>query len=83
MKVAKSLTTLYNYWLVGEGIPIIQTTARNFFIFKGNTETRSCTIDQLRPISATSILFKMLEMIIKNRVETSIKTKRIRQIYLA
>lgn len=78
MKVAKSLTTLYNYWLEGEGIPIIHTTARNFFIFKGNTDTHSCTIDQLRPISATSILFKMLEMIIKNRVETSIKAKRIR-----
>ena len=62
MKVAKSLTTLYNYWLAGEGIPIIHTTARNFFIFKGNTETRSCTIDELRPISATSILFKMLDM---------------------
>ena len=50
-------------------MPIIHTTAKNFFIFKGNPKPEGNTIDELRPISATSYMFKLLEIIIKNRIE--------------
>ena len=77
-KISRSLAVLYNYWLERDGLPVIHSTAKNFFIFKGGTNSNLCTIDTLGPISATSIIFKMLEMIIKKRAETSIKAKRIK-----
>lgn len=79
-KVAKSLTVLYNYWIQGEGIPLVHSTARNFFIYKSDADPKTCTIDQLRPISATSIVFKLMEIVIKNRIEKEVRTKRVKQL---
>ena len=58
----------------------MHATARNFFIFKGNAVPGKDTIDQLRPISATSIIFKMLEIVLKKRIEEAVKSKRIKQL---
>ena len=58
-------------------MPTIHTTAKNFFIYKGNPKPEGNTIDELRPISATSYLFKLLEIIIKNRIEQLMESKVI------
>ena len=34
-KISRSLAALYNYWLERDGLPVIHSTAKNFFIFKG------------------------------------------------
>ena len=34
-KISRSLVALYNYWLERDGFPVIHSTAKNFFIFKG------------------------------------------------
>ena len=61
-------------------MPIIHTTAKNFFIFKGNPKPKGNTIDELRPISARSYLFKLLEIIIKNRIEQMMENKTIQEL---
>ena len=55
-------------------MPKIHATARNFFIYKGPPKDSGNTIDELRPISATSYLFKLLEIVIKNRIEKGLST---------
>ena len=67
--IAKNLTTLLNYWINNGGMPNVYATAKNFFIFKTDTKKEGNTIDELRPISATSYLFKLLEIVIKNRID--------------
>ena len=60
-------------WLENGGIPIPHATAKNFFIFKNTPGVKGATIDELRPISATSIFFKILEIIIKKRIEDGVR----------
>jgi len=67
--IAKNLTTLINYWINNGGLPNVHATAKNFFIFKTDAKKEGNTIDELRPISATSFLFKLLEIVIKNRID--------------
>lgn len=74
------MTKLLNYWLKRDGIPVIHATAKNFFIFKGKCKEEGNTIDELRPISATSYLFKVLEVIIKNRIENLMQDKLIKEL---
>ena len=62
------MTSLLNYWIKGEGLPSVHATAKNFFIYKGQPKQGGNSIDELRPISATSFLFKMVEIIIKQRI---------------
>ena len=50
-------------------MPNVHATAKNFFIFKTDTKKEGNTIDEQRPISATSFLFKLLEIVIKNRID--------------
>ena len=47
----------------------MHATAKNFFIFKTDSKREGNTIDELRPISAMSFLFKLLEIVIKNRID--------------
>ena len=61
-------------------MPKVHATARNFFIFKGPPKDTGNTIDELRPISATSYLFKLLEIVIKNRIEKGLSTGVIRHL---
>ena len=59
-------------------MPIVHATARNFFIYKGAPSESGNTIDELRPISATSFLFKLLEIIIKGRIDRGMQSMVIR-----
>ena len=79
-RVAKNLAMLFNHWMQDGGIPMAHATAKNFFIFKGTPDIKGATIDELRPISATSVFFKILEVIIKKIIETGTLGKRILQL---
>ena len=79
-RVAKNLAVLYNHWMQDGGIPIAHATAKNFFIFKSTPDIKGATIDELGPISATSVFFKILEVLIKKRIETGTLGKRIVQL---
>ena len=59
-------------------MPIVHATSRNFFIYKGAPSESGNTIDELRPISATSFLFKLLEIIIKGRIDRGMQSGVIR-----
>ena len=79
-RIAKNLTTLFNHWLKDGGLPFPHVTSKNFFIFKNLTGKKAASIDELRPISVTSIFFKMLEVILKKRIEDSTKGLRIAKL---
>ena len=64
-------------------MPISHATAKNFFIYKGTPNPDGNTIDELRPISATSYLFKLLEIIIKNRIDNGMKNRKIKSLHHA
>ena len=78
-RVAKNLAMLFNHMQDG-GISMAHATAKNFFFFKSTPDIKGSTIDELRPISATSVFFKILEVIIKKRIETGTLGKRIVQL---
>ena len=71
--MAQNLTALLNYWIEKDGLPQINATAKNFFIFKGDKKEEGNQIDELRPISATTYFFKLMETILKRRIEKDIK----------
>ena len=58
----------------------MHATAKNFFIFKGATKESGNTIDELRPISATSFLFKLLEIVLKGRIDRGMESGVIKQL---
>jgi hypothetical protein len=64
-------------------MPICHATAKNIFIYKGTPNPNGNTIDELRPISATSYLFKLLEIIIKNRIDGGMSNRRIKSLHQA
>jgi hypothetical protein len=64
-------------------MPICHATAKKFFIYKGTPNPNGNTIDELRPISATSYLFKLLEIIIKNRIDGGMSNRRIKSLHQA
>lgn len=76
----ENIAEILNYWIQNQGMPKVHATARNFFIFKGPPKDTGNTIDELRPISATSYLFKLLEIVIKNRIEKGLSTGVIRHL---
>ena len=58
----------------------MHATLRNFFIYKELKSPLGNYIEDFRPISATPYFFKLLEMILKSRIEQDIEegyTKRI------
>ena len=67
--ISRNLASLFNLWLSDGHLPAIHATAKNFFIFKNQVDGQLNTIDELRPISATSIFFKLMEIIIKKRLD--------------
>ena len=58
----------------------MHATAKNFFIFKGAPKESGNTIDELRPISATSFLFKLLEIVLKGRIDRGMESGVIKQL---
>jgi len=64
-------------------MPICHATAEIFDIYKGTPNPNGNTIDELRPISATSYLFKLLEIIIKNRIDGGMSNRRIKSLHQA
>jgi hypothetical protein len=62
------------------GIQQIHATAKNFFIYKDMPNPTGNTIDELRPISATSYFFKLLEIILKDRVERGFRSGIIKPL---
>ena len=71
---------MLNYWINNGGLPNVHATAKNFFIFKTDAKKEGNTIDELRPISATSFLFKLLEIVIKNRIDHYMDTGIIKKL---
>jgi hypothetical protein len=67
--IARNISTLLSHWIRKDGMPIAHATAKNFFIYKTKAKPEGNTIDEFRPISATSFMFKLLEIIIKKRIE--------------
>ena len=58
-------------------------TAKNFFIYKKQYENGPYSIDEFRPISATSLFYKILEIILKNRIDRFEKEGKIKSLHLA
>ena len=58
-------------------------TAKNFFIYKKQCENGPYFIDEFRPISATSLFYKILEIILKNRIDRFEKEGKIKPLHLA
>ena len=56
---------MFNYWFQRKEIPKQHDTVRNFFIYKNEVNVNGNTIDEFRPISATSLFFKIIEITIK------------------
>lgn len=61
-------------------MPLAHSTAKNFFIYKTAVKKEGNTIDEFRPISATSFLFKLMEIIIKNRIEKLTELGQIKKL---
>ena len=58
----------------------MHATIKSFFIFKTDTKKERNTIDELRPISVISFLFKLLEILIKNMIDHYIDTGVIKKL---
>jgi hypothetical protein len=79
-RIATNLKSLLNYWITNGGMPQVHATAKNFFIYKDTPKPEGNTIDELRPISATSYFFKLLEIILKDRIERGFRTGMIKPL---
>lgn len=68
-QISRNLATLYNKWLGDKFIPIVHMTSRLLFLLKKDPRPEGNTLDDYRPISVTSFIFKLLEKIIQRRIQ--------------
>lgn len=81
LSIAKNLTNLFNKWLSEKQIPKLHTTNKMFFIYKNISAIQGGTkIEDLRPISVTSILYKILELSIKQHITLGIENGLIQEL---
>jgi len=79
--VSLNLTTLINHWLRNKNIPAIHNTARLIFIYKNKRDVvQGNAIDSFRPISITSIFFKLIEHLLKRRIDRQLEAGSTNEI---
>jgi hypothetical protein len=68
--VSQNISSILNSWLQKKEIPKEHATARLIFIYKQEQDLiNGNAIDTFRPISITSILFKLFEIILSRRIK--------------
>lgn len=70
MQFAKNITLVLNYWFQQKSIPPNHATSKIIFIYKNPKDPLGNPLNDFRPISVTSPLFKLMELLIKKRIET-------------
>ena len=76
-----NLLNLFNFWLQNKRFSNNFFTFRLLFIIKkGKDISKGAKIDDCRPISITSPLYKILEAILLKRINKLINTKTIKPI---
>ena len=66
--IAFMLTKIFNNWLREESVPRYILTSRIVLLYKQGKLEEGNFLDDFRPISVTSYLFKILETMIKKRI---------------
>ena len=62
------LSKIINNWLIEEKIPQYILTSRIVLLYKTNKNDDGNTLDDFRPISVTSYIFKLIEKMLKKRI---------------
>ncbi len=82
--MAENLANILNFWLEHREIPAQHLTSRLIMILKKpiNTEQGN-TLDDFRPISVTSIFYKLLEKILHRRIKALSNDSGIRPLNIS
>ena len=67
--ISINIANLINHWLQKEKIPEEHTTSRIVFIYKKSKLTEGNIIEDFRPLSITSIFFKIIKRTLKERIQ--------------
>jgi hypothetical protein len=79
--MAKNLTLLLNQWLQRKAIPPEHTTSRLILIAKKPIDKQNGnTLDEFRPLAVTSVLFKLLEVLVHKRLRVLLDSSTIRPL---
>ena len=79
---AHNLAKILNHWLRNKSIPPLHMTSRLVFIYKDKPDlVNGNTVGSFRPISVTSPLFKLLEIIIHRRIRKLTEKQQITPIH--
>lgn len=72
------LTNIINNWFKEEKLPNYVTTARIVLLYKNKMDCEGNELEDFRPISVTSYLFKIIEKLIQDRIRIAIEGKVIK-----
>ena len=72
------LTSIINKWFRDESLPKYVTTARIVLLYKNKMDCEGNVLEDFRPISVTSYLFKIIEKLIQGRINSAIENKTIK-----
>ncbi len=79
--LAKNLTAILNHWLLRRELPPEHTTSRLMLICKKPINVQEGnTLDEFRPIAVTSIFYKLLEVIVRDRLIALVASGTIRPL---
>ena len=81
--ISDNLCNLINNWLQQKRFPLEQCTNKLFFIYKGTKNLlEGNSINEMRPISVTPVIFKLTERLILNRITTLTEEGTIKKLNL-
>ncbi len=79
--MAENLANVINSWFEHKSIPLSHLTSRLILILKKPVNLEEGNLlDDFRPISVTSVLFKLIEIIIYRRVKQHLSNGTIRPL---
>lgn len=74
------LSKIINNWLKDEAVPQYILTSRIVLLYKTEKNDDGNSLSDFRPISVTSYIFKLIEKMLKNRIDTGIKNNLIKEL---
>ena len=71
---------IINKWMRDEKVPYYIITSRIVLLYKKGKEEDGNYLDDFRPISVTSYIFKLIEKMLKARILRNVEEGRIKEL---